>query len=131
MVTDTNKKKLSHRPILATPLVFQQPTDLLSDISTSEEAYGKLMALLADETKRNMISDLTGQEIIHVAALAAVADQYDIKLLKEYLKNFLLLRISKDRQGRKEIAALAGQKIQEAQNLRQKFAGLFRRDSGI
>lgn len=107
------------------------PQDLLSDISTSEEALGKIMALLADETKRNMISDLAPDEVSTVAGLLAVADQYKIELLRKYLNYFMLLRISKNRKGRQEIIELGGARMQAQAGWRARLGGMLGREKWL
>jgi len=88
--------------------------ELLTDVSTTEEAMGKIIALLANEDKYKLITDIQYDEISTIAGLLAIADTYDIPLLKNYLKNFLLLRISNRRQGRKEIVEMGVAKVQSS-----------------
>lgn len=100
--------------------------ELLTDVSTTEEAMGKIIALLANEDKYKLITDIQYDEISTIAGLLAIADTYDIVLLKNYLKNFLLLRISNRRQGRKEIVEMGVAKVQSSAN-----AGMMNRVKSI
>jgi len=100
--------------------------ELLTDVSTTEEAMGKIIALLANEDKYKLITDIQYDEISTIAGLLAIADTYDITLLKNYLKNFLLLRISNRRQGRKEIVEMGVAKVQSSAN-----AGMMNRVKSI
>jgi hypothetical protein len=100
--------------------------ELLTDVSTTEEAMGKIIALLANEDKYKLITDIQYDEISTIAGLLAIADTYDITLLKNYLKNFLLLRISNRRQGRKEIVEMGVAKVQSSAN-----AGMLNRVKSI
>jgi hypothetical protein len=102
-------------------------SELLSDVATSEEALGKIMALLANEDKYKLITELGDGEISHFAGLLAIADTYDIQLLKNYLKNYLLLRISKKRQGRKEIIEMGVARMREQgqQGVMNRFKSFF------
>jgi len=103
-----------------------QDAEMLSDVSTTEEAMGKIIALLANEDKYKLITDVEQNEISNIAGLLAIADTYDITLLKNYLKNYLLLRISKKRLGRKEIVEMGIAKMQSASQ-----AGLLNRVKSV
>jgi len=106
-------------------------TDFLGDISTSEEALGKIMALLADETKKFMITDLEPDEIVSLSGLLAVASKYNINILRDFIYYLMLLRISKGRKGREEIIRLGGARMEAQENLRQRLGKLFTRDRGV
>jgi len=103
-----------------------QDAEMLSDVSTTEEAMGKIIALLANEDKYKLITDVEHNEISNIAGLLAIADTYDITLLKNYLKNYLLLRISKKRLGRKEIVEMGIAKMQSSSQ-----AGLLNRVKSV
>jgi hypothetical protein len=103
-----------------------QDAEMLSDVSTTEEAMGKIIALLANEDKYKLITDVEQNEISNIAGLLAIADTYDITLLKNYLKNYLLLRISKKRLGRKEIVEMGIAKMQSSSQ-----AGLLNRVKSV
>ena len=106
-------------------------TDFLGDISTSEEALGKIMGLLADESKKFMITDLDPDEVIHLAGLLSVAEKYNITILRNFIYYLMLLRISKNRKGREEIIKLGGARMEQQENLRQRLGKLFTRDRGV
>jgi hypothetical protein len=105
--------------------------DFLGDISTSEEALGKIMGLLADETKKFMITDLEPDEIIYLSGLLAVAEKYEITMLRDFIYYLMLLRISKSRKGREEIIKLGGARMDAQENLRSRLGKLFTRDRGV
>jgi hypothetical protein len=106
-------------------------SDFLGDISTSEEALGKIMGLLADESKKFMITDLDPDEVIHLAGLLSVAEKYNITILRNFIYYLMLLRISKGRKGREEIIRLGGARMEQQENLRQRLGKLFTRDRGV
>ena len=106
-------------------------SDFLGDISTSEEALGKIMGLLADESKKFMITDLDPDEVIHLAGLLSVAEKYNITILRNFIYYLMLLRISKGRKGREEIIRLGGARMEQQENLRSRLGKLFTRDRGV
>jgi len=121
-------KKVEAEPNISLSL---PASDFLGDISTSEEALGKIMGLLADESKKFMITDLDPDEIIHLAGLLSVAEKYNITILRNFIYYLMLLRISKNRKGREEIIRLGGARMEQQENLRQRLGKLFSRDRGV
>jgi hypothetical protein len=105
--------------------------DFIGDISTSEEALGKIMALLADESKKFMITELEPDEIVYLAGLLAVAEKYNIKMLRDFIYYLMLLRISKNRKGREEIINLGGARMAAQESLKQRLGRMFTRDRGV
>jgi hypothetical protein len=121
-------KKIEPEPNISLSL---PASDFLTDISTSEEALGKIMALLADESKKFMITDLDPDEIVSLSGLLAVAEKYNITMLRNFIYYLMLLRISKSRKGREEIIKLGGARMEAQENLRQRLGKLFTRDRGV
>lgn len=101
-------------------------SDLSGDASTTEEAMGKLIALLSNENKFRVITELTKDEESAIAGLLALAETYDIPLLKNYIKNLLLLRVSRKREGRKEIIQMGVARLKDAMqnNLFKRMGGM-------
>lgn len=94
----------------------------MSDITSTEEAIAKVTQLLANEDKRSMISRVNDAEIKACATELVLSEVFGDKVSKEYVKNFLLLRISQGGEGRKEIIDVTKgyqQRVQES--LRNKF----------
>jgi len=73
------------------------------EILTPEEAQSKIALLLAETESPDLMSEMGGEEIKLLSALQTVADQVDADILKNFIRNFLRMRVSLKRQGRKEI----------------------------
>ena len=57
---------------------------------------------LIDKKDVEVKTELNNKEIFSSAKLLLISDRYQVPLLETYLKNVMTLKISKDRQGRKE-----------------------------
>jgi len=73
-----------------------------------DEALAKISLELLDPTEQKLmtVSDLTPKEIFSLATLLCYADEFGCKTIKKWIKNFLLLRISRYRLGRREFMFL-------------------------
>lgn len=80
---------------------------------TSEEAFAKAVMILAETKQPKVLSEIDDAEVRYTASLFAVALATKNKMLLSFLDNFLLLRVSYRRQGRKEILEIAKAKNQE------------------
>lgn len=67
------------------------------------EIIKQLLSTLTDTDKIILLSDLSEKEINDFAFLLTFAEYYDLDFVKQYVKNLLLLRVSKKRKGRSEI----------------------------
>lgn len=56
------------------------------------------------------LSDLTHNEIVALTALLALADEYNVKIVNVIVTNYIKLKVSKNREGRKEILKVGGSK---------------------
>ena len=95
----------------------------------TEEASAKIMEQLIDP-RGDMIktvSDITPHEVFGLATLSMYAYMFRSKYMKNWIDNFLRLRVSRSRLGRKEFEIMiAGMKQAEAQSLKGKsFGSLF------
>jgi len=102
------------RPTEKIPGLEEQIAQCLRDISTKD-------------IKQK--SDLTDEEILNLSLIYTWAETINCKILKDFANNFLKLRVSKERMGRREIViiASAGGEIGERRrfrSLRDLFAGL-------
>ncbi len=79
----------------------------VEDVSSVEEAIGKISMILAKSEKIKVLTDLDDEEIKQIAALLVVADVVDDKNLENFCNNFMELRVSKKRLGRRELLDLA------------------------
>lgn len=59
-------------------------------------------------TKNNIftISDITPEEVFGISILSSFAEKFNSKLVTDWIENFLLLRVSRLRLGRKELLLL-------------------------
>jgi hypothetical protein len=96
--------------------------ELMADVSTQEEALAKVTVLLADKKKREVITDLNDEEIKLMSAITAVSKSYKMTMAKDFINELMLLRISKNRLGRKEIIDLSrGVQQAQAMNVRSRL----------
>ena len=54
-----------------------------------------------------IMTELTEQEVRVLTTLKTIADEYDVKSLNTLINNYMLLKVSFKRQGRKEIIQVA------------------------
>jgi hypothetical protein len=80
--------------------------DDLFGLSNSTD-FSKMADKLYSENQIKMITELTGKQISKITRLYALAKQYDVPMLKEMCDTFIELRVSKDREGRKEAVNMA------------------------
>jgi hypothetical protein len=75
-----------------------------------DEALARVSLELMNPTEDKIftISDLTAEEIFGLAGLLTYADFLDSKMMKNFVKYFLLMRISRFRLGRKEFLYILG-----------------------
>jgi len=73
-----------------------------------DEALAKMSLELLDPAEQKLftVSDLTPKEIFILSTLLSYAEKFKSKLIKKWVKYFLLLRISRLRLGRREIIFL-------------------------
>lgn len=81
--------------------------DSLTTINEEDEESekDKVLKLLMDKKDIGLKTELSDQEIMEISKLLVIADRIESDALKQFLKTFQLLRVSKQRQGRKEIIA--------------------------
>lgn len=77
------------------------------DSITQEEAFAKIAMLLGKTSTPKILSELDDREIRLCAALYAVAEKAKDEMILSFLNNFLLLRVSNRREGRKELLEVA------------------------
>jgi hypothetical protein len=74
-----------------------------------EEALAKVSLILARTENPKLLSDIRIEEVSLLTALHVVGDMLDFKILDTFSENFEMLRVSKDRQGRKELLEIASE----------------------
>jgi len=83
-----------------------------------DEAQAKIIQMLLKVTSPSIMTELTEKEVKNIAQLKTIADIYDSNSLRVLIENYMLLKISYKRQGRKEIIGVA--KPSEGQNDKMK-----------
>lgn len=71
------------------------------------QAIAKMAEALTDETRKTLMSDLTNAEVTLVSALYAINKEDSSETLEKFLDTFLVLKVSKNRLGRREVIELA------------------------
>ena len=98
------------------------------EILTPEEAQSKIALLLAETKEPKLMSELGAEEVKLVSALKTVADEVEAEMLKMFIDNFLQMRVSLKRQGRREILevsrATTGTEERMRKGLRSVILGL-------
>jgi hypothetical protein len=80
-----------------------------------DEALAKISTQLMTPTKQNIytISDITPEEVFGTSVLLSIAKKFKSSMVDEWVDNFLLLRVSRLRLGRKELIVLgAGLRVE-------------------
>jgi len=75
-----------------------------------EEALAKINIELLNPTDNKLltVSDITAKEVFHLSYLLTMAEKLNSKIIKKWVENFLLLRISRYRLGRREFVFISG-----------------------
>ena len=85
----------------------------MPSVSPTEKVYGTEEALakgildLLKSTNKKILSDLDDEEILNLSLLYSWAEQIKCNALTKFCDNFLQLRISRFRLGRREIVNIA------------------------
>ena len=74
---------------------------------TTDEAIAKIGMILAESRDPMLLSEIDEHEIKACAALLVVAKKCGDHMLKEFVFNYLRLRVSKKRKGRSELLDIA------------------------
>lgn len=77
------------------------------DVTSSEEAQAKAIMQLTESVDPEVLTHLTDYEIKKLSSLSAVAEIYNLSVVKEWIKKFIRYRISMNRKGREEIVDIA------------------------
>lgn len=106
-------------------MAFRDKAKDIGSLMGIEEALAKIsMELLEPEEDKLMtVSDVTPEEVFTLALLMAYGKEFKSKMIDEWIKKFLLLRISRWRMGRREFLLL-GTGLREATEEKSKKASL-------
>lgn len=79
-----------------------------SQVFGIDEALAKISTQLMTPTKDNIftISDITPEEVFGISVLLSYAKKFKSQLIQNWADDFLLLRVSRMRLGRKELMTL-------------------------
>lgn len=100
---------------------------LLEDVA-EEDDLEKVIKTLLDPANIHHLTELEPDEITAFTTLGTMATKYDIKLLKDWLAQNLLLRVSKSRKGRSEFVKITQRFADQPQESRRGFFDFRRRD---
>lgn len=93
-----------------------------------EEARAQSLLELLEKTKPELLSDLNDEEIHYMALLLTWAKQIKCKILVEFCNNFMNLRVSRNRMGRREIVfavSLVAERMRgKPKTIKDLFAGI-------
>lgn len=91
-----------------------------------EEAIGRISIILAESKNPKALSDLDDSEIRLISALIAVAEHINDQMVKTFIENLLVLKVSHMRKGRREIIDLArGIRDQQQMGWANRIRGVF------
>lgn len=90
-----------------------------------EEAFAKLGMSLLKTEEFKVLSDLESEEIGKVAIIQTLADRLKSPVLKTFVKNFLLLRVSQNRLGRREMMNIATSGVEDTKKKAKSISSLF------
>jgi len=104
--------------------------EIKTDIYGVEEAIARSVIELTDvkDEKAKVLSELSLEEIPFVAMLFTVSNRYNLKNLEIFCKEFLKLRVSLDRKGRRELVRIS---TAEKEMEKQKVKGISSLFSGL
>jgi len=95
--------------------VEQEPEESLSP----EEAQAKIAMLLAKTEHLEVMSELDDDEIKLIAALRTIAKLFNNDVLNTYVDYYLKLKVSRFREGRREIKDIAVPQPSQKEKLRK------------
>jgi hypothetical protein len=98
-----------------------------SQVFGIDEALAKISTQLMTPTKDNIftISDITPEEVFGIAILLSYAKKFGSSIIQNWVDDFLLLRVSRMRLGRRELLALGTGLRQESEKKRGSTVDLF------
>ena len=74
---------------------------------SSEEAQSRIAMMLARTQNLETLSETNIDEVKLVSALSTISKRYNLSMVNDYISNYLKLKVSLHRQGRKEIQEIA------------------------
>mgnify|MGYP001139987361 CR=1 FL=1 len=105
-----------------------KPTFPKGKVMGEEEARAQSLLELLEKTKPELLSDLNDEEILYLALLKTWAKQVNCKILDDFCNNFMNLRVSRNRMGRREIVfavSLIAERLKGApRTIKDLFAGI-------
>lgn len=88
-------------------MTYRENTEA-KDLFGIEEALAKISLELLDPERKKLltVTDVTPDEIFGMAVLMAFQKRFKSNMVKEWIENFLLLRVSRVRLGRREFVMM-------------------------
>jgi len=94
-----------------------------SKIPEEESSNAKILEILLDNKNINLKTEVSDGEILELAKLETVANKLNNNILAQFLTTFKELRVSKNRQGRKEIVGNIREEEEKSRNFIDQFVG--------
>jgi len=94
------------------------------NVDTSEEAIAQTIMGMTKITKKDLakMSHISSDtELKQVVILKTIADYYNIPILQTFVENFLELKISLGREGRREVRSMIVSQINQAKDAGSSF----------
>ncbi len=99
------------------------------DVYSLDHARAKSALILVDKTNIEMISEIPSTEVKQIAILRSVfGRKFKSDIMNNFIDDYLLYQVSKNRQGRKEIINVATN--QPTEKKRRGIMGIFRKEKG-
>lgn len=102
-------------------------SEMLLEGDEERSELDKIFEQLFDPENIAHNTELTRQEITAFSVLGTLADKYDLAVLKQFLVQNLVLRVSKGRAGRKEWVKIITKMTSDEEQAQGRMARLFGR----
>jgi hypothetical protein len=104
------------------------PVSPTEKVYGTEEALAKGILELLKSGKTKILSDLDDEEILNLSALFTLSETVKCKTIENFCDNFLQLRVSRFRLGRREVVSIASYTQEpdrkKVKSIKDLFAGI-------
>lgn len=115
----------------ATPPVVGLGNALLVEDSKEETELDKIIKMILDPANIAHNTELSRNEITAFSVLSTLARKHNLPVLEEFLKNNLILRVSKGRKGRAELIRILNRQLTAQEQITPGMGGPERRRWGF
>lgn len=106
--------KNSPKEAAATPLPTMNLKEALVTVDGEQTELDKIIELLLDPRNISHNTELTRNEITAFSVLATLAKRHNLPVLKDFIRENLIFRVSKNRAGRKEITKIVSRQLAQS-----------------